>query len=133
MPKQKQSGFSIIELIIFIVTMGIIVSGLLIGINQAQRYSGIPRTTPQASFLANARMQIILMNRDINGYTALDDPCTSTPSLEICTVLSNYALENDFVVSVPVIAGSNPKTITLNVTGAGNASINASVYNYANN
>ncbi|WP_454782895.1 type IV pilus modification PilV family protein [Legionella sp. WA2022007384] len=133
MSKQKQSGFSIIELIVFIVTIGIIVSGLLIGINQAQRYSGIPRGTPQASFLANARMQIILMNRDINGYTGLDDPCTSTPSLDICMALSNYALENDFVVSDPTILGSNPKVITLNVTGSGSATINARVYNYANN
>jgi type II secretory pathway pseudopilin PulG len=133
MSKQKQYGFSIIELITFIVTIGIIVSGLLIGINQAQRYSGIPRTTPQASFLANARMQIILMNRDINGYTALNDPCTVTPDLDICTVLSDYALANNFIVSTPTISGSNPKTITINITGAGNAMINASVYNYANN
>ncbi|QMT61230.1 prepilin-type N-terminal cleavage/methylation domain-containing protein [Legionella sp. PC997] len=133
MPNRKQDGFSIIELIVFIVTIGIIVSGLLMGINQAQRYSGIPRATPQASFLANARMQIILMNRDINGYTALDDPCTSTPGLDICMALSNYALENNFVVSSPTISGSNPKIITLDVTGTGNATINASVYNYANN
>lgn len=50
MSNQKQGGFSLIELITFIVVMGIIVSGLLIGINHAQRYSGISRITPQASF-----------------------------------------------------------------------------------
>jgi hypothetical protein len=113
--------------------MAIIVSGLLLGINQAQRYSGIPRTMPQASFLANARMQIILMNRDINGYSALNDPCTITPSLDICTSLSNYASANNFIVSTPSISGSNPKTISINVSGAGNATISASIYNYANN
>lgn len=132
MSKKNQHGFSIIELITFIVTMGIIVSGLLIGISQAQRYSGISRITPQASFLANARMQIILMNREINGYAALNDPCTITPGLDVCTALSNYALANNFIVSTPTITGSNPKTITISVTGAGNATINMSVYNYAN-
>ncbi|EHL30646.1 prepilin-type N-terminal cleavage/methylation domain-containing protein [Legionella drancourtii] len=131
--KLKQQGFSLIELITFIIIIGIIASGLLIGINQAQRYSGIPRVLPEASFLANARMQIILMNRAINGYAALSDPCTTTPSLAICTPLATYATANNFTVSTPTISGSNPKTITINVTGAGNAVINVSIYDYAKN
>lgn len=77
-------------------------------------------------------MQIILMNRVINGYTALNDPCTITPNLDVCMTLSNYASTNSFIVSTPTITGSNPKTITINVSGAGNATINMSVYNYAN-
>lgn len=133
MPKQKKNGFTIIELITFIVVLGIVASGLLIGMNQAQRYSDIPRNITQASFLANARMQIILMNRSINGYASLYDPCTTTPSLAICTPLSTFASANNLTVSTSTISGNNPKTISINVTGSGNASIQASVYNYANN
>lgn len=129
----KQQGFSLIELITFIIIIGIVSSSLLMGLNQAALYSGIPRNIPQASFLANARMQIILMNRAINGYASLNDPCTSTPGLAICTPLSNYASANNFSVATPTISGSNPKSITINVTGSGNATINASIYNYANN
>lgn len=129
----KQQGFSIIELVIFIIIIGILSNSLLLGLNQAVLYSGIPRNTPQASFLANARMQIILMNRAINGYSSLSDPCTSSPGLAICVPLSNYATANNFSVATPTISGSNPKTVTINVTGAGNAIINSSVYNYANN
>lgn len=129
----KQQGFSLIELITFIIIIGIVSSSLLLGLNQAAFNSDIPRNIPEASFLANARMQIILMNRAINGYSSLNDPCTSTPGLAICTPLSNYATTNNFSVATPTISGSNPKSITINVTGAGNATINASIYNYANN
>jgi prepilin-type N-terminal cleavage/methylation domain-containing protein len=129
----KQQGFSLIELITFIIVIGIIASSLLLGLNNAIRYSGIPRSISEASYLANARMQIILMNRAINGYSSLSDPCTSTPGLAICTPLSNYATTNNFTVATPTISGSNPKTITIKVTGAYNATINASIYNYANN
>jgi type II secretory pathway pseudopilin PulG len=114
--EKQQHGFSLVELVIFIVIIGVIAGSLLIGLNQAAFYSGIPRNLPQASYLANARMQIILMNRAINGYSALNDPCTATPSLAICTPLASYASTNNFTVSTPTITGSNPKTITINVT-----------------
>jgi type II secretory pathway pseudopilin PulG len=133
MLKKEQLGFSLIELVTFILIIGIIAGGLLVGLNQSLTQSDIPRSISAASFLANARMQIILMNRSINGYTALNDPCTVTPALAICTPLSTYATANSFTVSAPTISGSNPKSITINVTGAGKATINASTYNYANN
>lgn len=129
----KQQGFSLIELVTFILVIGIIASGLLVGLNQSLRYSDTPRQLSQASFLANARMQIIFMNRAINGYSLLDDPCTTTPDLAICTPLSTYASANNLTVNAPTISGSNPKTVSINVTGSGNATINASFYNYANN
>lgn len=132
MHSQKHTGFTLIELVAFIVVIGIIATALLSGMNQALLYSHEPDDLTAASFLANARMQVILMNRAINGYSTLTDPCTITPSLAICTPLSSYATANGFTVSTPVISGSNPKTITLSVSGAGNATINANVFNYAN-
>lgn len=132
MINMKQQGFSLIELIIFIIILGIISSSLLLGLNQAALYSDTQRNIVSASFLANARMQIILMNRNLNGYAALNDPCTVTPSLAICTVLSTYATNNSLTVATPIISGSNPKTIIVNVTGAASANITSQVYNYAN-
>jgi prepilin-type N-terminal cleavage/methylation domain-containing protein len=126
-------GFTLIEMVIFIAIISLIGVSLLQGINQAILYSHMPTRGTEASFLANARMQVILMNRQINGYTSLSDPCTTTPALAICTPLSTYASNNGFTVSTPTISGSNPKSITLSVTGAGNATINANTYNYANN
>lgn len=133
MLRKKQLGLSLIELVVFIVIIGIISTGLLAGLSQALKFSDIPRNVSAASFLANARMQIILMNRSVNGYSSLNDPCTATPSLAICTPLSSYATANNLTVSSPTFSGSNPKTITINVTGTASATINASVYNYANN
>lgn len=128
----KQQGFSLIELVIFIVIISMVSSSLLLGLNQAASKSGIPRSLPQASYLANARMQIILMDRAIDGYAAFNDPCTATPSLAICTPLAAYASANNFTVSTPTISGSNPKVITINVSGASSVTVNARVYNYAN-
>lgn len=133
MLSMKQEGFSLIELVAFIVVIGIISGGLLVGMNQALTQTSSPTKLAQASFLANARMQIILMNRAINGYATLSDPCTTTPGLVICTPLSSFASTNNFTVNPPTISGSNPKIITLSVTGAGNATIDAYVYDYANN
>ncbi|MBL7480969.1 type II secretion system protein [Legionella bononiensis] len=133
MRKGLQQGFTLIELIAFVVLIGIIAGGLLVGLNESLSRANTPTSITQASFLANARMQIILMNRSINGYTTLSDPCTTSPGLAICTPLSTYAAANNFTVSTPIISGTNPKIITITVSGAGDAIIKAYVYNYANN
>lgn len=133
MQKLEQQGFTLIEVVAFILVIGIIASGLLAGMNQALIRTTKPTSNVQASFLANARMQIILMNRELNGYTTLSDPCTTTPALAICTPLSTYATSKNFTVNTPTFTGSNPKIIRISITGAGNATIYAYVYNYANN
>lgn len=130
---KHQYGYSLIELVIFIIIMGILSSSLLVGLNQATKFSGSPKYLQQASYLANARMQIILMNRHFNGYAALNDPCTVTPALAVCTLLDSYETANGFTVSTPVISGSNPKTITVSVSGNGSVTVTSSIYNYANN
>jgi type II secretory pathway pseudopilin PulG len=127
----KQKGFSLIEFVIFTVIIGMIAGSLLMGLNQSLRYSNTPRSMLQAGFLANARLQIILMNRVFNGYAALNDPCIVSPSLAVCTPLAVYATANGLTVSTPTISGSNPKTITVSVSGTGNAVVTTQVYDYA--
>ena len=125
----KQQGFTLIELVAFIVVIGIIAGGLLVGMNQALKSTKSPTGIAQASYLANARMQIILMNRAFNGYATLSDPC---PAAALCAPLTAYATANNFTVT-SIISGTNPKIITISVTGAGDATIKAYTYNYANN
>ena len=141
----QQRGFSLIECIVFMVVMAIVSTGLLIGINTVINNNSIPAQITSASFLANGRMQIILMNLAVNGYsTATLDPCAgATPATtNICApyvgattptpAITSYQTAYGYTVSSSS-SGSNPKTITVTVSGTGNASINASVYNYANN
>lgn len=131
---EKYHGFSLIELIAFMVAMGVLGTGLLVGMNQAQRGSGIPRSISEASFLANARMQIILMNRKIQGFATLNDPCITSPTTAICQPLVVYASSNNFQVSSTISStDATTKMIKVTVTGAGNATISASVSNYGNN
>lgn len=130
---KQQRGFTLIELIAFILVVAIVATGLLVGVNHALRSSGPSTRTTEASFLANARMQVILMKRGVDGYTALSDPCTTTPSLALCTALSNYATAQGFTVVTSISAGPNPKVVSVTVTGSGNATVTSRVYNYASN
>jgi type II secretory pathway pseudopilin PulG len=133
MLKKHIQGFSLIEIILFIIVLGIIGSSLLVGLNQSIHNSDVPRSMPQSSYLANARLQIIMMNRTISGYTTLADPCTTTPSLAICTPLVTYATAQGLTVATPTISGANPKTITVNVTGDVNVTATQQIYDYGNN
>lgn len=133
MLQKHQQGFTLIEIIIFMVVLGIVGSGLLVGLNQSIRNSYIPRSMPQSNYLANARLQVILMYRHITGYSISTDPCTTNPSYNICGPLATYATNNQFTVLTPTFSGTNPKTITVNVTGIVNATAVGYVYNYGNN
>lgn len=126
-------GFTFIEVIAFVLVIGIIAAGLLNGLNQSLRYTNQPDQILASQYLANARMQIILMNRAINGYTTLSDPCTTTPALAICTPLATFASNNSLSVGTPTISGANPKLVSIAVSGIRNVVLQTRVYNYGNN
>lgn len=133
MPYLKQQGLSLIELIVFIVIMGIISVGLLSGMSQVLKTASTPEKIIQANFLANARLELVMMARGLTGFATLSDPCAITPSPSICAPLSAYASANGFTVSSISISGSNPKIISVTVSGAAIMSTQTMVYNYANN
>ena len=133
MNRKRETGFTFIEIVAFILVIGIIAVAMLTGLNQSQRYINQPDQILMSQYLANARMQIIMMNRAVNGYSSLTDPCTTTPALAICTPLSTYAADNGMSVATPAISGSNPKLISITVTGTRNVVLQSRVYNYGNN
>lgn len=133
--KKNRAGFTIIELVIFIVILGIVASVSYTGINEVLYQIISPQSNIQASFLANSRLEAILLNRRISGYTGFSDPC-ATGNRDICSPLSRFATNYNFTVTVPspssfpLASNTTNANITVQVTGTGNAKIMTKVWNY---
>lgn len=128
-------GYSLVELVIFIVIMGIIGAALFTGFSAA--LSGTSASTGNADpmQLAQQRMELVLAQKRALGFTgftaATFDPCTSAPpsTLPVCTGIPagysvNTALANNWGGDI------NYKVITVSVTGPTRATLTALVANY---
>jgi Tfp pilus assembly protein PilV len=82
-----QRGVSLIELIAFIVIMGISVTALLSMYRAVLPRGATPEEITLATQLAQERMELILGQRIVDGYSTvvLNDPCVGGPIPAICT------------------------------------------------
>lgn len=111
-----RQGFSLIEMTIFIVIMGILTLAILASINiSSQRAPELTRTT-YAAFLAQRRMEVLLMYKRSVGFTAYTtDPCTAAVyPAAICTV-SGYTVTS--VITNNWTGNANLKKIDVTVVG----------------
>lgn len=124
---QKQYGFSLIELIIFIAVIGILASGLLLGMNQVLGTAAQPEQNSIATQLAKERMELILGQRNTSsiGYASFTDPCTG-PGPAICTLPAGFSILQP---TITVDVNPNFSTITVTVTGPGSATLRSRVAN----
>jgi len=89
--RTAQAGVTLIELIAFIVIMGIAVVALLSMYRAVLPHGATPAQITLATQLAQERMELILGQRAMNGYsppTSLD-PC---PGAAICTPPNGYSV-----------------------------------------
>ena len=132
---RRQSGYNLVELVIFIVIMGIIGTALFSGFNSALLGSSASELGADPMQLAQERMELILGQKRRLGFAAFDnntfDPCTSTPASTqaVCTTIpAGYAVS---AVLTPDWGGDTDyKVITVSVTGPGQATLTALVANY---
>jgi len=100
-----QRGVTLIELIVFIVIMGICVIALLSMYRAVIPHGSTPAQITLATQLAQERMELLLGQRAIYGYSTavLTDPCVGGTPPAICT--------NQFVPTglySVVVTGVNP-------------------------
>lgn len=105
-------GFSLIELIVFIVVIGIVVVAMVIPLNLAAEKSANPMYITIAYELAQERMELILGQRYLFGYANFVDPCTNATKPTICTLPTGYSIAQPTISTL----GTN-KIITVSVTG----------------
>jgi len=117
----KHQGFSLIELIIFIVIIGIV------GVALLRIFGTILQSSPSANYqttaiaLAQERMELILAKRRQSGFTSLTDPCSGS-SASICINPTGYNVSAN-ISNTTINSDNNYKTITVTVTGNGNATL----------
>ena len=120
------SGFSLIEVIVFIVVLGVLAAGLAVAFSTPLRNSPEAGRLDLAAELAQQRMELILAQRRVAGFAAFADPC---PGPAICTPPSGYTVSSSIVAGYGADA-TNYKIVTVSVTGTAAITATALVANY---
>jgi len=144
-------GVTLVELIAFIIIVGVLVSGLMAGFATTLRGSAVSKQVTQALQLAQERMELILARKDVAGFACFTgtrfDPCTAAAAAGSCaaTLASlhpacNAATTLGYTVTrvldetgACMGGNTNYKCITVTVTdssGAMLAELEAAVANY---
>ncbi len=125
----QSCGFTLVEIVIFIVVAGVLVAGLIVAMGSSLRGSSQAGQTDMAAEIAQTRLELILAQKRAVGFAAFADPCSPGPGPAACTAPTGYA------VTSTIVAGwggdpTNYKLVTVSVTGAFAASVTALVSNY---
>src|SRR5215208_3406527 len=123
----KEKGFTLIEIIVFIVVTGLLMATLLIGMNTALRQSSQVHQEFLGLQAAKACMEWLLVQRQLKGYATYG--CSSTPSTANCPALSGYTLSASVTCTT---WNSDPtyKTITVTVSGLASVSLSTQIGNF---
>lgn len=121
---RQQQGFTFLELVIFIIVIGILAAGLLSAFNIFLKKQPSIQVTTIANSLAAQRMEIILGKKKIAGFSSYSDPC---PGPAICSVPAGYTVTSSIANNWN--GDTNYNVITVNVTGTGTATLKTMVAN----
>jgi len=121
----RHSAFSLVELIIFIIILGL--AGIIVmPAMRVMSSSANQQNNLQAMQLARGRMELILQEKNHNGFSGLTDPCSSGPAL-LCTAPTGFTINT--TISANWNSDTDFKEITVTVTGDGDATLKTVVSN----
>ncbi len=118
-PYFKFSGFTLIELIIFIVGLGILASTILLPLAFSLRSSPKGFSTLAAFEIAKGRMELIRMQSRVNGLANMQDICAvSSPAVCTASTPSAYTVRSVIGAAPPPNNNTNQyKQVTVTVVG----------------
>ncbi len=120
---RQHAGFSLIELVVFIVVISFAISGIFLAFTTALQKAPLSNPQTIAIELASARMEIIIGQRRINGFSNFSDPCAGGSQPVMCTLpagITGYTTTST-ISTYTVGTDSNYKVINVVVTGPQNA------------
>jgi prepilin-type N-terminal cleavage/methylation domain-containing protein len=127
--RHKNSGFTLIELIIFIVIIGMAAVALTVPLTTATQKLPTANHQTIAVALAQERMELILARRWLATYATFTDPCAGGSPPGICTLPAGYTATAN-IAATTLSGDSGYKTITVTISGAGDAALTTLVGNY---
>lgn len=127
---RKQYGVTLVELIAFIVIVGLLSTGLIAAFTSTMRSTPESGEITHALQMAQERMELILAYKKSKGFNALIDPCTLVSPPTQCTFFPT-GFNTPTVTIVNNWNGSAEyKVITVDVTGLQNFTLTALVASY---
>ncbi|OGT45846.1 MAG: hypothetical protein A3E83_00520 [Gammaproteobacteria bacterium RIFCSPHIGHO2_12_FULL_41_20] len=120
-------GFTLIEILVFIVVSSILMSVILIGATTA--LLNTPNVHQQWVALRTVQtcMEWFLGQRHLNGYTSL--ACPSTPTASVCSAPAGYSISTA-VSCTTWNSDSTYKTLSITVSGVAGASASVQIGDY---
>lgn len=123
---QGEQGFTLIELIMFVVVTSILAATILVGFSNSLVKTPTLMQNMLAGQTARQCLEWFMGQRRTNGYTSF--ACNTTvPSF--CTAPTGYTVSVN-VACTTINSDANYKTITVTVSGNGNAQLSTLVANY---
>lgn len=128
---KNNSGFTLIELIIFIVVTGILASTILLTFRSSLIKTPDVHYSVIATQLADQCMEGFIGSRDMLGYSTASLACGAATLPSICSAPSGYSISASISCS-PTLSGdsTNSKTITVVVSGLANATLTTLITDY---
>lgn len=123
---KKHRGFTLIELVMFIVITSILASGILLSFITVLNKTPVVLQNSIASQTAKQCAEWFLGQRRINGFSNFT--CNATVPA-FCTAPTGYTLTSNCTTTA-ISGDSNYKTITITVSGAGNAGLSLLLADY---
>ncbi len=124
----REAGYTLIEIIIVIVIVGIIGVTLMKALEMSLMGAPKLEKTSQALELAQKRMDLILGQARLVGFANYNDPCVASPNLPICTVPAGFTVTS--ALSNSWQSNTNLHHVTVTVTGDAQAQLQSLVANY---
>ncbi len=121
--KKRTLGFTLIELIVFIVVLAIAAVTTLIAFQSIMTASPNSQRETVAIELAQARMDFIMGQFYQFGFGNFSDTCQSGSPPAVCLTMTGYTTTSSITTS------GSTETITVTVTGLGSAILTTEVFN----
>lgn len=125
----KSRGFTLIEITIFIVIIGIITSALASAFQVTVGNQSSVSYKNKAVEIGQQRMDIIMENKASNGFASFSDPCTGGSPPAVCSANNNYTVTS--AITTGFNGDNNLKVITVTVSGQADVVLTGMVGNYS--
>jgi hypothetical protein len=120
-------GISLIEMVIFIVLVGIIATGLMAALHESLKHLPENQDDIVAIHLAESRLEFLIGQKFINDFSHFTDTCTDAEPPSICSVPSGYTVTS--TITRGYESDPNLGTIRVVVTGKGRAEVETLIGN----